>query len=106
PFMGQPSLPHVTSRNQTASSARPANSARRSTFQPATTEAGTFAGPWTAKIELGGAPPRPDVGAAQRRRGIYSVFSRRGLMVCDRRRRDAVPREAKGAERLDPRLVA
>ena len=29
--------PHVTSRNQPASSARPANFARRSTFQPATT---------------------------------------------------------------------
>ena len=51
PFMGQPSLPHVTSRNQTAPWARPANSARRSTFQPATTEAGTFAGLWTAQTE-------------------------------------------------------
>jgi hypothetical protein len=49
--MGQPSLPHVTSRNQTAPWARPANSARRSTFQPATTEAGTFAGLWTAQTE-------------------------------------------------------
>ena len=39
------------SRNQTAPSARPANSARRSTFQPATTGAGTFAGLWTAQIE-------------------------------------------------------
>jgi hypothetical protein len=49
--MGQPSLPHVTSRNQTAPSARPANSARRSTFQPATTEAGTFAGLWIAQTD-------------------------------------------------------
>jgi hypothetical protein len=49
--MGQTSLPHITSRNQTASWARPANSARRSTFQPATTEAGTFAGLWTAQTE-------------------------------------------------------
>ena len=49
--MGQPSLPHVTSRNQTAPWARPANFARRSTFQPATTEAGTFAGLWTAQTE-------------------------------------------------------
>src|ERR1700677_2247858 len=53
--MGQPSLPHVTLRNQPASSARPANPARRSTFQPATTEAGTSASPWIAKIERGGA---------------------------------------------------
>src|SRR5580704_4851302 len=52
--MGQPSLPHVTSRNQPAS-ARPANFARRSTFQPATTEACTFAGLWTAQIERSGA---------------------------------------------------
>jgi hypothetical protein len=37
--------------NQTAPWARPANSARRSTFQPATTEAGTFAGLWTAQTE-------------------------------------------------------
>jgi hypothetical protein len=51
--MGQPSLPRVTSRNQTAPSARPANFARRSTFQPATTGAGTFAGLWIAKIEAG-----------------------------------------------------
>jgi hypothetical protein len=49
--MGQPSLPHVTSRNQTAPWALPANSARPSTFQPATTEAGTFAGLWTAQTE-------------------------------------------------------
>ena len=50
-LMGQPSLPHVTSRDQTAPWARPANSVRRSTFQLATTEAGTFAGLWTAQTE-------------------------------------------------------
>ena len=54
---GQPSLTHVTSRNQTSPSARPANSAPRSTFQPGTTRAGTFVDQWIAKIEQGGARP-------------------------------------------------
>jgi hypothetical protein len=49
--MGQLPLPRVTSRNQTAPSARPTNSARRSTFQLATTEGRTFASLSTAQIE-------------------------------------------------------
>src|SRR5580704_17230491 len=76
--MGQPSLPHVTSRNQTGPWVRPANFARRSTFQPATTGDGTFAGPWIAKIDRGGALGRWALSPAAPARAPIDLARQRG----------------------------